>query len=441
MSPDSPSNASKLIALRDQFVARGVFQVAPTVAASANGAVVTDVDGREYLDFAGGLGVTNAGHCPPTVVEAIRQQAGRLLHTCFHVAMYEGYIELVRRLAALTPGDFPKKGMLANSGAEAVDNAVKIARAFTGRQAILCFEGAFHGRTMLGLSLTSKVTYKSGFGPFCGEMYRVPYAYCYRCPIGREYPTCESACADLIEEAFRSHVAPSDVAAVIIEPILGEGGFVVPPPEYFKKIHAHCQRHGILLIADEIQSGMGRTGRMLAMEHHEVVPDMVLLAKSLAGGLPLSAVIGRAEVMDAPHVGGLGGTFGGNPVACEAALAVLELMEQPGFMERARELGEKLEARFLNFQEQFPIIGEVRGLGAMMAMELVSDRSQKTPAPTMADAIIQQCHAQGLLLIKAGNHGNVIRVLPPLVITDEQLEQALKIMQNALAEQTGAMAD
>ncbi len=326
--------------------------------------------------------------------------------------MYEGYIELVRRLAALTPGDFPKKGMLANSGAEAVDNAVKIARAFTGRQAILCFEGAFHGRTMLGLSLTSKVTYKSGFGPFCGEMYRVPYAYCYRCPIGREYPTCESACADLIEEAFRSHVAPSDVAAVIIEPILGEGGFVVPPPEYFKKIHAHCQRHGILLIADEIQSGMGRTGRMLAMEHHEVVPDMVLLAKSLAGGLPLSAVIGRAE-----------------------------LMEQPGFMERARELGEKLEARFLNFQEQFPIIGEVRGLGAMMAMELVSDRSQKTPAPTMADAIIQQCHAQGLLLIKAGNHGNVIRVLPPLVITDEQLEQALKIMQNALAEQTGAMAD
>ena len=433
MSHDSKKTAAELLELREQFVARGVFQVTPTVAASAEGAALTDVDGKSYIDFAGGLGVANAGHCPPAVVKAIQEQAATMLHSCFHVAMYEGYIELIKRLAEITPGDFPKKGMLANSGAEAVDNAIKIARAYTGRQAIICFEGAFHGRTMMGLSLTSKVTYKAGFGPFCGEVYRMPYAYDYRSPVGTSH-NFESACADLLEEMFRSHVAPGEVAAVIVEPVLGEGGFVAPASRYFQEIKAHCQRHDILLIADEVQTGFGRTGRMFAMEHHEVEPDMILLGKSLAAGLPLSAVIGRSEIMDAPHVGGLGGTFGGNPVACQAALAIIELMEAPGVMERAAALGENLKARFLQFQEQFEMVGDVRGLGAMMAMELVSDRAEKTPAPAWADAVVQKCHANGLLLIKAGNYGNVIRALPPLVITDEELEKAFQILENAFAE-------
>jgi len=439
MSHDNKKTAAELLELREQFVARGVFQVAPTVAASAEGAALTDVDGKSYIDFAGGLGVANAGHCPPAVVKAIQEQSARMLHSCFHVAMYEGYIELVKRLAEITPGDFPKKGMLANSGAEAIDNAIKIARAYTGRQAIICFEGAFHGRTMMGLSLTSKVTYKSGFGPFCGEVYRMPYAYDYRSPVDTSNDF-ELACADLLEEMFRSHVAPGEVAAVIVEPVLGEGGFVAPGSKYFQKIKAHCHQHDILLIADEVQTGFGRTGRMFAMEHHEVEPDMILLGKSLAAGLPLSAVIGRSEIMDAPHVGGLGGTFGGNPVACQAALAVIELMESPGFMERAAKLGEKLKTRFLQFQEQFKMVGDVRGLGAMMAMELVSDREAKTPAPDWADAIVQKCHANGLLLIKAGNHSNVIRALPPLVITDKELEKAFQILENAFSEITASLA-
>lgn len=437
----STTDSTTIRALCERYVPRGVFHATPLVATVARGAEITDPEGKTYIDFAGGIGALNVGHCPPGVVEAIKRQADRLLHACFHVARYEPYVRLIERLIGLTPGDFPKKGMLVNSGAEAVENAIKIARAFTKRQGIICFEGAFHGRTLLGLTLTSKVkTYKAGFGPFCPEVYRMPYAYCYRCPYGKQYPACQVHCADMLEEFLQSHVAPQDVAALIVEPVLGEGGFVVPPPEYFQKLKAICQRHHIVFIVDEVQTGFGRTGEMFAIEHSGAVPDLVVMAKSLAAGLPLGAVIGRAEIMDAPQVGGLGGTFGGNPVACQAALAALRLLEEEDLIARARVIGEKILARFLEWQRTFPLIGDVRGLGAMVAMELVADRRTKEPAPAQTRALIQKCYQKGLIILAAGVHDNIIRTLPPLVITDDQLERALNILEEALTEIAASIA-
>lgn len=424
---------------RERYVPRGVAQVTPVVVATARGAEVVDVDGKTYIDFAGGIGALNVGHCAPKVVEAIKRQADRLLHACFQVATYEAYVNLVQRLSEITPGDFLKKGILVNSGAEAVENAVKIARSFTGRSGVICFEGAFHGRTLLGLSLTSKVkTYKAGFGPFAPEIYRLPYAYCYRCPYGKQYPSCDVFCADALEEFFQSHVSPSDVAALIVEPVLGEGGFVVPPPEYFKKLKAICERHNILFIADEIQTGFGRTGRMFAIEHYGVIPDLIVMAKSLAGGLPLAAVVGLAEVMNAPQVGGLGSTFGGNPLACEAALAVLETITEANLLSRAQTIGEQIKTFFLSLQQRYPLIGHVRGLGAMVALELVTDRDRRTPAPEATRTVVQQCAEKGLIILTAGTHDNIIRALPPLVITDEQLERAFEILEDAFGEVTQA---
>jgi 4-aminobutyrate aminotransferase / (S)-3-amino-2-methylpropionate transaminase / 5-aminovalerate transaminase len=429
------SRQAEYQALRDRHVPKGPSHATPAFIKEAHGAVMIDVDGRELIDFAGGIGVVNVGHSHPKVVAAIQDQAAKYIHTCFHVAMYEPYVDLAARLNELSPGDHHKKTMFASSGAEAVENAVKIARHATNRPAVIALDNAFHGRTLLTMTLTSKVKpYKLGFGPFAPEVYRMPNAYCYRCPFGLSYPSCEVACADYLEEFFIGNVAAEQTAAVIAEPIQGEGGFVTPPPEYFAKLQAICRKHGIVLIVDEVQTAMGRTGTLYAIEHWGVVPDIVTTAKSLAGGLPLSAVTGRAELMDAPHVGGLGGTFGGNPVACRAALAVLEVLLGDGLLARAAALGETIRARFEAMQRRYEIIGDVRGKGPMLALELVKDREKKTPAPDETKRLVKRCYELGLVLIACGNFGNVIRTLMPLVITDEQLERGFAILETALQE-------
>jgi 4-aminobutyrate aminotransferase / (S)-3-amino-2-methylpropionate transaminase / 5-aminovalerate transaminase len=423
----------ELMALRAKHVPQGPFNITPIFVKRAKGALIEDVEGKEYIDFAGGLGVLNVGHCNEKVVAAVKNQAEQYLHTCFHISMYEPYIELAKQLNEITPGDFAKKTFFVNSGAEAVENAVKIARCATKRLGIITFENAFHGRTYMAMTLTSKVKpYKFGFDPFCSEVYRMPFAYCYRCPFGREYPSCELHCADALNDFFIGNAAAESVAAVIAEPIQGEGGFVVPPPDYFKKIKAICEKHGILFIMDEIQTGMGRTGKRFAAEHYGVEPDITLTAKSLAAGLPLAGITGKAEIMEAPPVGGLGGTYGGNPIACRAALAVLELLDSQ-FLQRASELGDTLRTHFLKLQEKFDIIGNVRGLGPMIGIELVKDRKTKEPAAEAAKEMVNRCLKNGLITLACGNYGNVIRTLMPLVITDEQLEQGLAIMEEQFA--------
>ncbi|NOY14113.1 MAG: 4-aminobutyrate--2-oxoglutarate transaminase [Deltaproteobacteria bacterium] len=425
----------QLMKLRNQHTPPGLAVTTPSFITAAKGAIMIDADGRELLDFAGGIGVNNVGHCHPKVVEAIKDQADKYLHTCFHIAPYEPYIELAARLNELAPGRAEKMTMFLNSGAEAVENAVKIARYATGRPAVISFENGFHGRTSLGMTLTSKVKpYKFGFGPFAAETYRMPYAYCYRCPIGQKYPDCKVACADLLEDFFITHVAAEQVAAVIVEPIQGEGGFITPPPEYFPKLQQICRKHGILLIVDEVQTGMGRTGKVFACEHWGIEPDLITTAKSLAAGLPLSAVTGRSEIMNKPHVGGLGSTYGGNPLAVRAAQAVLEILIEDGLLQRAEQLGETLRSRFEKLQTEHEIIGEVRGKGPMLALELVRDRQTKEPAAEEAKKLTQLCYQKGLILISCGNFGNVLRVLMPLVITDEQLEQGLSILEESLQE-------
>ncbi|WP_035068246.1 4-aminobutyrate--2-oxoglutarate transaminase [Nitratidesulfovibrio termitidis] len=419
---------------RAKSVAKGVFNAAPVFAAKAEGAVITDVEGREFIDFAGGIGVMNVGHNHPKVVEAIKRQADKLLHSCFHIVMYEEYVALCEKLAALTPGSFPKKAALFNSGAEAVENAVKIARHATGRQGVVVFENSFHGRTLLAMSLTSKVKpYKFGFGPYAPEIYRIPYAYCYRCPMGKEYPSCDVACADLLRKAFVNSFAPENIACLLVEPIVGEGGFATPPPEYFARLKAICEEFGIVFIADEVQTGAARTGRMFAMEHWGVEPDLVCMAKSIGGGMPISAVAGKAELMDSPQVGGLGGTYGGNPVCCAAALAALEAIEADGLVARSEALGTKLFAAFGEMQKKYAIIGDVRGKGSMIALELVHDRTARTPAADKAKALTAYCFEKGLILLSCGNYGNVIRTLMPLAITDAQLDKAMAIIDEGFA--------
>jgi 4-aminobutyrate aminotransferase/(S)-3-amino-2-methylpropionate transaminase len=414
-----------------------VYTTAPVFVDSAEGARLRDVDGREYIDFAGGLGVLAVGHRHPAVLDAMTAQMARYLHICAHVANYEPYVALAERLNALAPGPFPKKTLLVNSGAEAIENAVKLARAATGRAAVVCFEHAFHGRTLLGLTLTSRVVpYKTGFGPFAPEVYRVPYPYPYRCERGHD-GTCTSHVIAAIEEAFRVLVDPADVAAVVVEPVTGEGGFIVPPPDFLPALAALCRREGALLIADEIQTGFGRTGRFFAVEHAGVAPDLIVAGKSLAGGLPLAAVTGRAEIMDVPGAGGLGGTYGGNPLACAAALAVIDVLDDEGLLERARLLGDRLLSRFQAMQREHPLVGDVRGLGAMVAMELVEDRVHKAPAAAATAAVLASCLDQGLLLLKSGVYDNVVRVLLPLVISDEDVERGLDIMDRALAAAGG----
>ncbi len=431
-----PDNRT-LLDRRTKSVPKGPFNVVPAFARTARGAVITDVEGKEYIDFAGGIGVVNVGHCHPKVVDAVKDQAEKFLHTCFHIVMYEPYLELAEQLNRLAPGDFEKSTLFLNSGAEAVENAVKIARYHTGRQAVIAFDNGFHGRTLLTMSLTSKVKpYKYGFGPFAPEVYRMPYAYCYRCPFGLEYPGCDVACADYLEEFFISHVAAEQTAAIIAEPVQGEGGFATPPPEYFPRLKAICDKYGIALIIDEVQTGFGRTGTMFAIEHWGVAPDLITMAKSMAAGLPLSGVVGRKEMLETPHVGGLGGTYGGNPVACRAGLAVLEILLQDKLLDKAVSLGRILGSRFEELAREFEIIGDVRGIGPMLGLELVRNRETKEPATEEAKQLVAWCHAHGLIILSCGTFGNVIRTLMPLVITDGELERGLSILTDGLKHLT-----
>jgi len=429
----SHSKNNTLKELRDNYIPPGHGSLTSSYVVSAKGAIVRDVEGRDFIDFASGIGVMNVGHSHPKVVAAIKDQAEKFTHTCFMVLPYEPVVTLAEKLCAVTPGAFPKTALFINSGAEAVENAVKIARYYTKRPAVIAFENGYHGRTLLTMSLTSKVKpYKFGFGPFAPEVYRMPFAYCYRCPFGLEYPGCDVACADHLKEFFISHVAAEKTAAVIAEPITGEGGFITPPPEYFPKLIKICRDNGILFIADEIQTGMGRTGRMFAMEHWNVEPDLMTVAKSLAAGMPLSAVVGRKEVMEVVHPFGLGGTYGGNPVACRAGLAVMEIFEEENLLQAAETLGKKLKKRFDAFQKEYELIGEVRGMGPMLALEVVKDRETKEPATDEAKALVKFCYDKGLIILSCGNFGNVIRTLMPLVITDEQLERGLAIIEEGL---------
>lgn len=423
---------------RDRAVPRGLSHATPVYVARAQDSWLEDVDGNRFLDFAGGIGCINTGHRNATVLSAIESQLQNFLHTCAQVTPYEEYVGVAERLNRITPGNFAKKTILLNTGAEAVENAVKIARAHTGRQGIIAFEDAFHGRTMMGLALTSKThPYKAGFAPFPAEVYRIPYGYCYRCSYSLKYPSCDVYCARHLEDTFKRVVASEDVAAVIAEPVLGEGGFVAPPPEFFRILIEICHKHGVLFIADEVQSGFGRTGKMFACEHYGVEPDLIVTAKSLGGGLPLAAVTGRAEIMDAPGPGGLGGTFAGNPLSCAAANAVIDILEKDSLLARANEIGGRFSRRAKSWQSRFDLIGEVRGLGAMQALELVKSRETRGPAPEETKKITQYCYQHGLITITAGSYGNVIRVLVPLVITDEQMDEALDVLEAAFFSVTG----
>ena len=398
----------------------------PIVAAEARGALITDVDGNTFIDFTGGVGCLNVGHAHPHVTAAVQEQAARFLHTDFTMIPYEVYVELAERLLERAPFRGPAKAAFFNAGTEAVENAVKFARAYTRRSAVIAFEGAFHGRTLLSLSLTSKThPYKAGLGPFAPEVYRVPFPTTYR------GPTTEEALAAL-EQAFLTVVPVEHVAAIIIEPVQGEGGFVPAPQEFMGGIRALCDRHGIVLIVDEVQTGFARTGRFFATEHYGIEPDLMTVAKSIAAGLPLSGVLGKAAIMDAPGDGAIGGTYVGNPVAQAAALAVLDVIDDEGLVERAQAIGDAIRARMGSWQEQFPAIGDVRGLGAMLAIELVRDRETKEPAPELANAIVERAAQAGLLLLKAGIYGNCIRVLCPLVLSDAEVEEALNAWEQAL---------
>lgn len=417
-------------------VPRSAYHVTPVFVARAEGALLEDVDGNRFVDFAGGLGCLNVGHRAPGVVAALRAQLDRYLHACFHVTPYDGYVRLAERLNALAPGDFPKRTLLVNSGAEAVENAVKVARAYTGRPAVICFEDAFHGRTLLTLSLTSKThPYKGGFGPFVSDVYRIPYAYCYRCAYSLRYPSCQLFCAHHLEDAFKRVVAAESVAALIVEPVLGEGGFVAPPREFFSILQEICRKHGILFVADEVQTGLGRTGSLFACARYGITPDILVTAKSLGGGLALASVTGRAEIMDMPDVGALGGTFGGNPLACEAALAVLDMFERENLSARASQLGERFAERARAWQKRWShlgLIGDVRGLGAMQAIELVRSPESREPAEAETKEAVRYCYEHGLIVLSAGSYGNVIRLLVPLVITDEQFNEGLGVLEAAL---------
>ncbi|UUZ92703.1 4-aminobutyrate--2-oxoglutarate transaminase [Paenibacillus sp. P25] len=403
------------------------------------GRLLTDVDGNTFIDFAGGIGSLNAGHCPPAVVEALKDQLDRYLHPSFHVVMYEPYVALAEKLNEITPGSHRKKTFFLNSGAEAVENAVKIARKYTGRRAVISFERGFHGRTYMAMSLTSKVKpYKNGFGPFAPDTYKMPYPYYYRSPHGMTPEETDDYILRKFEDLFLSEVPGEEVAAVIMEPVQGEGGFVIPSARFVQGVKALCDRYGILFIADEVQTGFGRTGKNFAMEHFGVVPDLMTMSKSIAAGLPISAVTGRADIMDAPGVGEIGGTYGGSPLGCVAALKVIEMLEEQRLAERAALIGNVVSERFRRLQQEVDRIGDIRSLGAMCAMELVKDPAGKEPDKELTNRVLQEAYRNGVIVMGAGLYGNVIRFLSPLVITDEQLAEGLDVLEQALRTCAGA---
>jgi 4-aminobutyrate aminotransferase/(S)-3-amino-2-methylpropionate transaminase len=420
-----------LMERRNSTVARGVSTTLPVFVTAAGGGIMLDADGNSLIDFGSGIAVASVGNAADAVVSRVQQQVAQFTHTCFMVTPYEGYVEVCEELARRTPGTHEKRSALFNSGAEAVENAVKIARHYTGRQAVVAFDHAYHGRTNLAMALTAKnMPYKQGFGPFAGEVYRVPMAYPLRWPGGPE--ACKADALETIKTLIHTQVGEDNVAAVILEPIQGEGGFIVPPQGFIAALAEFCHDHGIVFIADEIQSGFCRTGDWFACEHEGVVPDLITTAKGIAGGLPLAAVTGRAEIMDAVHSGGLGGTYGGNPVACAAALGAIETMETQDLPGKARRIGEIMLPRLQKLAETYPTIAEVRGRGAMIAIELTKPGTLE-PAPATASAVAAACHKQGLIVLTCGTFGNVLRFLPPLVIGEDLLEEGLDIIENAFA--------
>lgn len=428
-------NSRAMLERRAAAVSAGLAKSTDIVLDHAKGALVYDVDGNTLIDLAGGIGMLAVGHSPAPVVEAMRVQAEKYIHTCSLVATYEPYVRLCEILNEITPGNFPKKTLLANSGAEAVENAIHIARYATGRPAIITFEGGYHGRTLLTLSLTSKYgLFKKGFGPFAPEIYRLPAPNLYRRPPQMNESEYLDWCIANLENALIAQVDPSAVAAIIIEPVQGEAGFIPMPPRFLAKIREICDKHGIVMIADEIQCGSGRTGKLFAVEHSNIVPDLICMAKSMGGGMPISAVTGRAELMDAPHLGGVGGTYGGNPLACVAAIEALEIIRQPEFLARVNEIGNIMREVMCGWFDKVEWVGDVRGLGSMMLVEFVKDRQTKEPAPAETLQMIKLAVSRGVVLIRAGLYSNCIRLLPPLVITDEQLYEGLNVLGGAIQE-------
>ncbi|MCS6904694.1 MAG: aspartate aminotransferase family protein [Bacteroidia bacterium] len=428
------SNAQALLARRNKVVPKGVGIFAPTTAQSGSGPILTDLDGEEWIDFGSGIGVTALGHCPPTVVRAIQQQAEKLIHACFHVSTYEPYVALCEKLIQLFPHGDATKVMLTNTGAEAIENAIKIARQATGRPAIICYTEAFHGRSMMAMTLTSKISYKIGCGPFAPEVYRLPFPNYYYYGDGLTESAFIEREIQRLDIFLNSHVDPHSVAAIVIEPVQGEGGFNVVPKAYLQALRKKCTELGILLIIDEVQTGFGRTGKWAAYQHYDVVPDISTWAKAMGGGLPIGCVIGKAEIMDATTPGTLGGTYLGNPVCCAAALATIEYMESINLPAKAQTIGQILRRRLKSMQVRFPQIGDVRGLGAMLAIELVRPEDSKKPNPELCTEILEACWKRNLLILPAGMHKNIIRFLVPLIIEEELLQKGLDILEDAFEQ-------
>jgi len=434
ITPIPGPKAREISARRAAATPSGLARSTEVVVESASGALVRDVDGNQLLDFAGGIGMMNLGHCPPNVVSAMHRQADKYLHTCALVTTFEPYVELAELLNRVTPGDFPKKTLLAGSGSEAVENAVQMARYYTKRPGVICFEGGYHGRTYLTLSLTSKYgLFKKGFGSMASDIYRLPVPNMYRIPAGMSASEYLEHAIRQLEDALIAQVDPEALAAILIEPVQGEAGFIPVPYPFLRKIREICTRTGAVMIADEVQCGSGRTGKFCAIEHSGVVPDMVVLAKSMGAGMPISATVGRAEIMDTVHLGGVGGTYGGSPMAAVAAIEAVRELSSPEFLERATRFGEKMRSMLLPWLDRYPCIGDVRGMGAMCLVEFVKDRQSREPDPGLALEIIREAVSHGIILIRAGLYSNCIRLLPPIVMTDEQLEEGLKVLENAVA--------
>ncbi len=425
--------SQELLKKRERYVARGVSNAHQVFVESAKDALVTDVDGNVFIDVVSGIGMQNSGHTDPVIVEALKAQLDKYIHPCFHVVEYEPYVALAEKLVEVYPAEFEVKAMFANSGAEAVENAVKIVRRATGKSGIVTLDNSYHGRTLMTMAMTSKLKpYGYGFGPFPADLYKTPSAYCYRCPFGCTYPNCGMACAEEFRRKLKAVMSPDMIAAVIAEPVQGEGGFIVPPKEFLPALAEICKENDILFIADEVQTGFGRTGRLFAVENFGVHPDLMTLSKSIAAGMPLSAVAGRAEIMDVPFKGQLGGTFTGSPLSCVAGLKVLEKMQREDLPGKARNIGNKMVGRLREMQERYACIGEVRGLGAMIGIEFVRDKKTKEPDTQIIGKIVQYAFQHGVLLISAGIWSNVIRLLPPLVMTDEQVDYVMDIIDAAI---------
>jgi 4-aminobutyrate aminotransferase/(S)-3-amino-2-methylpropionate transaminase len=426
--------AQELLRRKEKHVPRGPFNTLQTFAAFGEGAILIDIDGNTFLDFAGAIGSLNTGHCPPRVVEALKEQVDQYLHPCFHVMMYEPYIELAEMLNEITPGTHEKKTFFLNSGAEAVENAVKIARKYTGRKGIISFERGFHGRTYMAMSLTSKVRpYKYQFGPFAPETYKWPFPAYFRSE-GMSRQGLDDALLRRFESFFLSEVPPEEIAAVIMEPVQGEGGFHIPSKEFVQGVKKICETYGILFIADEVQTGFGRTGKMFAMEHFDVIPDLMTMSKSIGAGLPISAVTGRKEIMDAPNVGEIGGTYGGSPLGCVAAIEVIKTIQEENLIERANQIGETFTKRMNELKCKYEVIGDIRTLGAMCAIEFIRDKETKEPNKELVQQILAKAHQRGLIIMSAGLYGNIVRLLTPLVISDEQLDEGLTVLEQVVAE-------